>query len=235
MMDMSSYSDQIAQVSTALSDPTRREIMEYVLHSENPLSVREVAGHFELHANAARMHLDKLAKGGLLKIVRRRGARGGRPAHLYTSADQDCALHVPSRSYKMLAEILTGAICDSKEAVPKGIEHKAFRSGREEALRSSSPLAYLPPETAIEEVVQAWLEEIERRGLKAIWRTKDDGKVEVTFISCPFGDLSSRHPELVCEIHRLLEEGFLSLAGGWRLHSHEESPCTFYLEKTLPK
>lgn len=138
-MDMSSYSDQIAQVSTALSDPTRREIMEYVLHSENPLSVREVAEYFGLHANAARMHLDKLTKGGLLKISRRRGARGGRPAHLYTSADQDCALHIPPRSYKLLAEILTGAICEPKEAVPKGIEEKAFRGGR------SKPCAAPPP------------------------------------------------------------------------------------------
>lgn len=232
---MSSYSDQIAQVSTALSDPTRREIMEYVLHSENPLSVREVAEHFDLHNNAARMHLDKLAKGGLLKIVRRRGARGGRPAHLYTSADQDCALHIPARSYKLLAEILIEALGDREEAVHKGIERKAFRGGREEALRCSSPLAYLASETDIEEVVQAWLEEIQRRGLKATWETRDDGKVEVTFISCPFGDLSSRHPELVCEIHRFLEEGFLSLAGGWRLRSHKESPCTFHLERAKPE
>jgi len=229
-MDMSSYSDQIAQVSTALSDATRREILECVLHSENPLSVREVAGHFGLHANAARMHLDKLAKGGLLKIVRRRGARGGRPAHLYTSADHDCALHIPSRSYKLLAEILTGAICDSKEDVPKGIERNAFRGGRQEALRSSSPLAYLPPDTETEEVTQAWLEDIERRGLKAIWRTLDEGRVEVTFISCPFGDLSSSHPKLVCEIHRLLEEGFLSLAGNWRVKACEGKTCTFTLE-----
>ena len=102
-------------------------------------------------------------------------------------------------------------------------------------MRCSSPLAYLPSDTDIEEVVQAWLEEIRRRGLKAIWRTLEDGQVEVTFISCPFGDLSSRHPELVCEIHRLLEEGFLSLAGGWRLRSHEESRCTFHLERTQPE
>ena len=231
-MDMSSYSDQIAQVSTALSDPTRREIMEHVLHSDSPLSVREVAEHFGLHSNAARLHLDKLAKGGLLKIVRRRGARGGRPAHLYTSADQDCALHIPARSYKLLADILVEAVRGQEKMVLEDIERKAFRGGREEGLRSSSPLAYLASEAETEEVVQAWLEDIERRGLKAIWKAQDDGKIEVTFLSCPFGDLSSRHPELVCEIHRLMEEGFLSLAGGWRLKPHEESHCTFHIDRT---
>ena len=75
---MNTYSENIAQISTALADPTRREIMELVIHAGSPLSVREVADHFGLHANAARMHLDKLVKGGLLKVERQRGVLGAR-------------------------------------------------------------------------------------------------------------------------------------------------------------
>lgn len=227
---MSTYSDQIAQVSVALSDPTRREIMEHVFSSQSPLSVREVAEHFNLHANAARMHLDKLVKGGLLKVVRRRGARGGRPAHLYRAADLDWDLHIPPRSYRLLAEILAQAICDLIEPVPEGVKKQALRSGREEALRNSSPLAYLPPDAGIEEVVRAWLEDIERRGIKTVLKSLDGGKAVVIFASCPFGELSTRHPHLVCEIHRTLEEGVLSLVGGWCLHLQEERGCAFILE-----
>ena len=109
---MKTYSDHIAQVSTALADPTRREIMEHVLDADVPLSVKEVADHFGLHANAARMHLDKLVKGGLLKVVRRRGASGGRPANLYDTSGVDWELNLPPRRYKLLAEVLALGVAD---------------------------------------------------------------------------------------------------------------------------
>jgi predicted ArsR family transcriptional regulator len=227
---MNTYSDQIAQVSAALSDPTRREIMEYVMYSEGSLSVRDVAEHFELHANAARMHLDKLVKSGLLRVIRRRGPQGGRPAHHYDSVDRDWDLHIPPRHYKVLADILAGAMCGVENVGPEGIELQALRSGREQAMRSSSPIAYLQPDADIVEVVRIWLKEIERRGLKASWETLEDGEIEVNFSTCPFGDLSSRYPGLVCEIHRLLEQGFLSLAGNWRLEACEFRPCAFRLK-----
>jgi DNA-binding transcriptional ArsR family regulator len=93
-------------VSAALADPTRRQIMELLLDAGMPLSAREVAETFGLHVNAARMHLEKLVKGGLLAVTRRRGERGGRPAHMYVVSDEDWELHLPPRSYRPLAAIL---------------------------------------------------------------------------------------------------------------------------------
>lgn len=227
---MANYSDQIAQVSTALADPTRREIMQHVLNAENPISAREVAEHFGLHVNAARMHLDKLVKGGLLKVIRRRDSRGGRPAHLYHESDEERELLLPSRCYKALAEILLRGMSGLRENGPSLLHEEALRSGREEGLRNSSPLAYLSHDATAREVGEAWLEEAKRRGLKVRLMNETEAP-RMVYLSCPFGEFSREYPELVCEIHHRLEEGLLSLAGEWLISpGKEDGICALTLE-----
>ncbi|MBN2025892.1 MAG: helix-turn-helix domain-containing protein [Actinobacteria bacterium] len=225
---MRAYSEHIARVSTALADPTRREIMEYVTYSDSPLSVREVAEYFGLHANAARLHLDKLVKGGLLQVIRRRGERGGRPANLYGASEVDWEFNLPPRKYKLLAQILARGVSGPEKGVISRIGQEAFKCGREEAVSSSSPLAYLPYGAGLESVSVAWMEEIERRGHKADIAECGKERMEATFLTCPFGGFSSSHPGLICEIHRCLEEGYLSLAGGYGLKATDRR-CTFIL------
>jgi predicted ArsR family transcriptional regulator len=230
---MESYNDQIAQVSTALADPTRRDIVQYVLNAETPLSALQVAQHFGLHVNAARMHLDKLVKGGLLRVIRRRDSRGGRPAHLYYENDEDREILLPSRCYKTLAEILLRGTQGRGRQLATALRDEALRSGREEALRGSSPLAYLSHKTGIKEVADAWFADAKRRGLKARLNTNDGKAVKMTFLSCPFGTFSKNYPDMVCEIHRRLEEGILSLAGQWNVDSSSrDETCAFVLSSS---
>ncbi len=227
---MNTYSEHIAQVSAALADPTRREIMELVLYADSPLSVREVADHFGLHANAARLHLDKLVKGGLLKTVRRRGGRGGRPANLYGASDEDRELNLPPRSYKLLAEVLASGVADRYGELGERLGDEAFRRGREEALTGSSPLARMPAEAGLMDICEAWREDIWRRGHKVSLRRLGDEACEATFIGCPFGDFSRDFPQLVCGIHRRMEEGSLSLAGALLLEATVRR-CVFNLRR----
>ncbi|MDD3717084.1 MAG: helix-turn-helix domain-containing protein [Actinomycetota bacterium] len=229
---MKTYSDHIARISVALADPTRREIMEHVIYADSPLSVREVADYFGLHANAARMHLDKLVKGGLLRVVRRRGEHGGRPANLYDASGEDWDLNLPPRWYKLLAEVMARAVSERKGDLSGRLGYEAYEIGREEAMASSSPLAHLHRGAGLGSVAEAWREEIMRRGHKATVRPLEDGRFEASFSNCPFGDFSHRYPEMVCEIHRCLEEGFLSLAGAFRLESAGKR-CVFFLEPPL--
>jgi predicted ArsR family transcriptional regulator len=227
---MRTYSEHLAQVSTALADPTRREIIEFVLGADSPLSVREVADHFGLHANAARIHLDKLVKGGLLSVVRRRGARGGRPANLYEASGEECELHMPARRYKLLAEVLVKCISGIEGGVAPRLGEEAYMRGREEAILSSSPLARLPRGAGLDEVAGAWSDELAHRGLNARILNRGSGRIEMVFLTCPFGEFSRQYPGLVCEVHRRLEEGFLSHAGDWRVDA-AETACTLILRK----
>lgn len=224
------YQDRIAQVSMALADPTRRQIMELLLATGTPLSVREVAERFGLHVNAARMHLDKLAKGGLLMVSRRRGERGGRPAYMYMVSGEEWELHLPPRSYKSLAVILVSGLRNCGEEVLASLVDDARAFGRSEALRASSPLAHLPREAEVEDVAEAWKEDLIRRGVSARHRRGDKGAIEVEFLACPFGGVVHLCRNLVCEIHRGLEEGLLGLVGEWRIERPGEG-CVFLARK----
>ncbi len=225
---MSFYTEQLAEISIALADPTRREIMDLVLESDRPLSSREVAEHVGLHVNAARMHLDKLVKGGILSVARSRARTGGRPAYLYQGSGEELEIQLPSRRYKLLADILARCVTEQEEALALcGREARA--SGREEAMRIPSPLACLPEESPLAEVSKAWMEDLIKRGQRARLDEPGDGSACLTFLSCPFGDLAGRYPRLVCEIHRAFEEGRLSLAGDFALREGEGGACRFRL------
>jgi len=224
------YKERLAEVSAALADPTRREIMDYVSASGTPISVREVAQAFGLHANAARLHLDKLVKGGLLRVVRMRGKRGGRPASLYLPADEELELHLPPRHYRLLAEILVEALCATGEETWERLRDHSYWRGRQEGMNASSPLARVSPRAEAEEVARAWGDDLEKRGLRTRVRLLERGIIEATFLACPFGEVSKRYPGRLCSVHRGLEEGVLSLAGRWTVERGEQD-CVFLARK----
>lgn len=227
------YKERLAEVSTALADPTRREIMDFVSSSSAPLSVQEVAQAFGLHANAARLHLEKLAKGGLLKVIRRRGKRGGRPAYLYLPSEEDLELHLPARHYRLLAEILVEGLSDMGEKVWERFREVSYWRGRREGLSSSSPLAHLPSRPGVEEVAGAWEEDLRMRGMRFRMRVLEGETIEVTFLACPFGGISKSNLRRPCSVHHGLEAGVLSLAGRWVVE-REDRKCVFVAKREEP-
>jgi len=68
------FASVVTAITSAFGDPTRREI--YLFAHSTPIGVTasEVAERFDLHANVARHHLDKLSAGGYLEISRRVGS-----------------------------------------------------------------------------------------------------------------------------------------------------------------
>src|SRR2546425_6241324 len=73
--------DQSVKAAKALALPTRSAILAHLLTS-GPLTAKEVADEFSLHANVARAHLDLLVEAGVL-ATRGRRKRKGRPAQGY--------------------------------------------------------------------------------------------------------------------------------------------------------
>ncbi|HEX9314302.1 MAG TPA: helix-turn-helix domain-containing protein, partial [Actinomycetota bacterium] len=57
--------DQSVKAAKALALPTRSAILAHLLTS-GPLTAKEVADEFSLHANVARAHLDLLVEAGFL-------------------------------------------------------------------------------------------------------------------------------------------------------------------------
>lgn len=73
--------DTATRTAKVLSLPTRAAILSYLL-TTGPKTVKEIADHFQIHANVARSHLELMAETGFLSTETRRRTKG-RPAKVY--------------------------------------------------------------------------------------------------------------------------------------------------------
>jgi predicted ArsR family transcriptional regulator/TusA-related sulfurtransferase len=104
-------------VARALGSTTRAGIYEHLQQAGSPLTVRDVAGAFELHPNVARTHLELLADAGLVAVGRRKHPGGGRPAKVYAARDEAAAEAIPSEpadsaAAELVVRLLVGLLED---------------------------------------------------------------------------------------------------------------------------
>ena len=105
------FASAVTAITSAFGDPTRREIYLFAHESPDGVTASEVAERFDLHANVARHHLDKLAAGGYVEVVvdRNRGAGAGRPSKRYR-ASAELAAPIPIRHDVVLIRLLERAL-----------------------------------------------------------------------------------------------------------------------------
>ena len=191
---------------SALADPSRRRLYDYVSASPAPVGRDEAAAAVGIGRSLAAYHLDHLAKAGLLETTfsRRTGRSGpgaGRPAKLYRRAARDFTLQTPSRDYALLAEIFVRAE-----------EHDA---ATREAVAS-----------AARELGTELGAEAKRAGLVPILRSRGyepfDDEGTIRFRNCPFHALAQAHRGSVCTLNLALVEGILAGAGASSLRASLE-------------
>ena len=102
------FSADVAAVTSAFGDPTRRHIFLFAREAERGVTAAEVAEHFDLHPNVARHHLDKLAAGGYLEVYVERAESGNveRPSKRYRCREDDVSLAFPARRDDLLVTLL---------------------------------------------------------------------------------------------------------------------------------
>jgi predicted ArsR family transcriptional regulator len=183
----------------ALTDPTRRNLYEFVLASAGAVGRDEAADAMGIPRQTAAYHLDRLADEGLVEVefMRRTGRSGpgaGRPAKLYRRSDRDHEASVPPRRYGLAARILLQAASIGAIQRSKLIE-AAHRVGRELG------------ERGVERVLrETGYDPIEEHG-------------ETRFRNCPFHALKEQDQALVCHLNLGLVEGMLEAASdGRRAH-----------------
>lgn len=177
-----------------LADPVRRQLYDYVTTHEAPVGREEAAKAAGLSRTLAAYHLDRLAEAGLLttsyaRTGGRSGPGAGRPAKHYRRADQEVSVSVPPRNYRLLADLLAGAVTtDPSGAVRAALLQAAQEQGRAGAAAGADLVAslrshgYEPVETA-------------------------DG--DVVLRNCPFHQIARQHTDLVCGLNQALLRGCL--------------------------
>lgn len=201
----------------ALGDNTRYAIYLELARAPKPLATAEVAETLALHPNTVRPHLERMRDVGLLEVTTDTQGAVGRPQHRYSLAADAPSLGFEPPAFPVLARMLlrlaASAAVPPADAVDAGREHGAFAASRpdrggscHQALTAEMAAIGFDPESV-----------------------SDDTGLTMAFTRCPFRELAEAHPELICNLHRGMVEGFVEARGdGTVVDFHDLShrrPC----------
>jgi predicted ArsR family transcriptional regulator len=181
---------------TALVDPSRRVLYDYVRRAGHPVSRDEAADAAGMSRSLAAFHLDKLVGVGLLHARyqappdRPRGR--GRSPKVYEPTGDGVAITIPERRYQLIAEILAAAVADDPTHADRAAVRHAEDHGRAlgAALRAEDRPDLL-------------------RALARLGFEPEPAKGRVVLHNCPFHALAASHTTLVCGLNHAFLAGLL--------------------------
>lgn len=183
-----------------------RLLRERPTASDGPgaLGVQELAQLTGLHANTVRAHLDRLVAEGSVQRRPEQRAVPGRPRLTYFAVPRPDP-QADNRSYRLLAEMLTGLISTSlPDARDASVE--AGRSWGHYLAEKPAPHR----RTDEAKAVQGLLTTLKEVGFSPELSGDDVSGRTVLLHSCPFLEVAEAHRDVVCAIHLGLMQGALS-------------------------
>lgn len=214
VMTPKAFTATVSAITSAFGDPTRRAI--YLFARENPdgITASQVAGKFDLHANVARHHLDKLAAGGYLEVAvaRQKSSGVGRPSKNYKVASKDTEFDFPVRTDDLILTLLGKALA----ALPSNVAHDlAEQVGKEYGHAMATGLTGHDAAVgtrSLRSAIQAVADALTAHGFAA-HAEKSEDKLRIVTSHCPFGDVAIEHP-VICAVERGMVKGMLDAIYG---------------------
>jgi predicted ArsR family transcriptional regulator len=202
-MDTKRFDTEVGGLTSTLGDPTRRGIYVAVRESSEPATVSVIASAFDIHANVARHHLDRLVEDGYLRVTshaRRKGA--GRPAKRYEATAKEIAIQFPARRHDLLAEMLVKVV-ERLDPVRAGII--AEEVGREYGAQLAAEIG-LPEDPDFAAAVTSVARAMTGLGFD-VKGAVDDRRLLTR--SCPFGQTALDHPAVICRLDQGIVAGLV--------------------------
>lgn len=207
------FASAVTAITSAFGDPTRREIYLFVHEHPEGVTASEVAERFELHANVARHHLDKLTAGGHLEVSvgRPPGAPGaGRPSKRYKAHTAEVELDLPVRHDDVLITLLGRALAMlPREQAEAMAEEVGVEYGRTMALAMGQAGDV---QRSFRTSLHAVADALSAHGFAAHAEAHDGG-LRIISNHCPFGDAAVEHP-VICAVDRGMVRGMLETLYG---------------------
>ncbi|MEM9713198.1 MAG: helix-turn-helix domain-containing protein [Actinomycetota bacterium] len=200
------FSAAVTAITSAFGDPTRRDIYLFSREDADGVTAAQVAARFDLHANVARHHLEKLAAGGHLEVAIGRTTGGaGRPSKRYVARDSGMTLEFPVRRDDLLGALLGRAL----GLLPRDrAEQLAEDVGVEYGRALAGSIEPTDAHRSFRAAAGAVAEALTSHGFAA--RTEKSGDaLRIVSEHCPFGDAALEHP-VICAIDRGLVKGMLA-------------------------
>lgn len=214
VMTPKAFTATVSALTSAFGDPTRRAIYLFAREHESGVTASQVADKFDLHANVARHHLDKLAAGGYLEanVEKPRGAGAGRPSKHYRVASTAQELELPVRTDDLVLSLLGKALA----ALPPESAHSlAEQVGRDYGNAMAASLTGVDANAghrSLRSAIQAVADALTAHGFAA-HADATASKVRIITSHCPFGDVAIEHP-VICAVERGMVKGMLEALYG---------------------
>jgi len=213
-------------IGPGLSGP-RGAVLERLHDLAQPVTIARLAADLGVHPNTAREHLDALVARGLATRERAAAAGRGRPAWLYTAADDHPEPDPRVRDYAGLAAALAGHIARTSPN-PTGEGLAAGWAWGRSLIATGSPH---PGPTPRHQVVHMLAE-------LGFAPEADPQAATVALRRCPLLDAAREHPSVVCQVHLGIVRGALEEEGGdpeptELLPFSEPGACRLHLDTRL--
>lgn len=200
--------EQTLKITNVLSDPTRYYIYQYITNRHQEVTVQEVADHFNIHPNVARLHLSKLEDVNMLVSETKKTGKGGRPSRLYRLSDDVIQLHFPFRDYMLLAKVAIETMVSLGEAGKKGLYMTGKRFGSEVIEQEMSKKSLTANELDFKQKLNILKSAATLAGFYPEFEVNgDQTKIYFQIFNCPFKEVAEDHTETVCNMHQEFLKG----------------------------
>ncbi|MEM7285400.1 MAG: helix-turn-helix domain-containing protein [Actinomycetota bacterium] len=217
-MTPTEFASVVTAITSAFGDPTRRDIYLYVHECDSGVTAAETAAHFDLHANVARHHLDKLAGGGYLEVARSTRSGAGRPSKVYSCAEPEIRVEFPVRHHDVLVTLLGKALA---MLTPEQAEQMAEEVGIEYGKAMAGSLGDSDGGRSFRQSLHAVADALTAHGFAA-HAEKFGEDLQIVAENCPFGGAAIEHP-VICAVDRGMVKGMLGSLYGATTTATESS------------
>lgn len=219
------FASVVTAITSAFGDPTRRAIYLFAHEHPDGVTASAVAEQFDLHANVARHHLDKLAAGGYLEVAVNRGpGKGaGRPSKHYRAVDPTITLDIAVRHDDIMISLLGKAL---SRLGPEAATEIAEEVGLEYGRRMATAMGDIGEgQRSFRSALHAVADALSAHGFAA--RAEQDGnQLRIVSQHCPFGDTAIEHP-VICAVDRGMVSGMLESLYGSETTTETEMSVAF--------
>lgn len=181
---------------------SRGRVLDVLRALDRPAGVHEIAERVGLHSNTARFHLDGLVDAGLAERQAQGEGRPGRPPMVYVATPS--VVQAGQRSYRLLAEMLTGLLTDSLPE-PGGAAERAGEAWGRYLAQRPAPGQTVDAAEGVRRLV-AVLDEV---GFEP-GPVEDAERPVIPLRHCPFREVAQQHRDVVCSLHLGLMRGVLA-------------------------
>lgn len=206
-MPAETFDAQMAEITGALGDTTRRGVYVMIRESHEPLTATQIAKAFDIHPNVARHHLERLADNGFIRVSQRPPTEptAGRPAKRYEVTEKSVTVMYSAAKYDKLAELLTRIIDRLDDGTALDI---AEQVGHEYGRGLGAEIG-LPQEEGYEAAAMAVATAMMGRGLGA---STVPGENRIVAYFCPLADGEEETSTVIREIDHGIVRGLLESA-----------------------